>query len=198
MAGDTLLDALGKQHLTFTEAPSERRTDFTGDLDEMLYPLALTPEEEIYYMGLDRFSYVGEVESTFDPRITTVNPSAEGSLVMYRDSFGNALLPFLANSYADAYFSRGIPYQMTDLAEHQADTVIVERAERFLPDMAEKSAADGSISDAAGGYCSGNHGRGFRCPGGTAGSLCEGVGSDRRSFSEGGFQDLHPGKRRGI
>lgn len=137
MAGDTLLDALGKQHLTFTEAPSERRTDFTGDLDEMLYPLALTPEEEIYYVGLDRFSYVGEVESTFDPRITTVNPSAEGSLVMYRDSFGNALLPFLANSYADAWFSRGIPYQMTDLAEHQADTVIVERAERFLPDMAK-------------------------------------------------------------
>lgn len=26
---------------------------------------------------------------------------------------------------------------MTDLAEHQADTVIVERAERFLPEMAE-------------------------------------------------------------
>lgn len=137
MAGDALLDALGKQHLTFTEAPSEKRTDFTGDLDEMLYPLALTPEEEIYYTGLDRFSYVGEVESTFDPRITTVNPSAEGSLVMYRDSFGNALLPFLANSYAGAYFSRGIPYHMTDLSEHQADTVIVERAERFLPEMAE-------------------------------------------------------------
>lgn len=56
---------------------------------------------------------------------------------MYRDSFGNAILPFFANSYANAYFSRGIPYQMTDLAEHQADTVIVERAERFLPEMAE-------------------------------------------------------------
>lgn len=137
MASDTLLDALGKRHLAFTEAPSEWRIDFTGDLDEMLYPLAVTPEEEIYYEGLDRFSYVGEVESNFDPRITTVNPSAEGSLVMYRDSFGNTLLPFLANSYANAYFSRGIPYQMTDLSEHQADTVIVERAERFLPDMAE-------------------------------------------------------------
>ena len=56
---------------------------------------------------------------------------------MYRDSFGNAILPFFANSYANAYFSRGIPYQMTDLSEHQADTVIVERAERFLPEMAE-------------------------------------------------------------
>ena len=136
MAGDMLLDALGKLHLTFTEAPSEWQTDFTGDLDEMLYPLATTPEEEIYYEGLDRFSYVGEVESNFDPKITTVNPSAQGSLVMYRDSFGNTLLPFFANNYANAYFSRGIPYQMTDLAQHQADTVVVERAERFLPEMA--------------------------------------------------------------
>lgn len=136
LASDMLLDALGKTHLMFTEAPSEWRTDFTGDLDEMLYPLATTPEEEIYYEGLDRFSYVGEVESNFDPRITTVNPSAQGSLIMYRDSFGNTLLPFFANNYASAYFSRGIPYQMTDLAEHQADTVIVERAERFLPEMA--------------------------------------------------------------
>lgn len=137
MAGDMLLDTLGKTHLTFTEAPSEWRTDFTGDLDGMLYPLATTAEEEIYYEGLDRFSYVGEVESNFDARINTVNPSAEGNLVMYRDSFGNTLLPFLANSYANAYFSRGIPYQMTDIAEHQADTVLVERAERFLPEMAE-------------------------------------------------------------
>ena len=137
LAADTLLNALGKEHLTLTEAPYEVRTDFTGDLDAMLYPLAVIPEEEIYYDGLDRFAYVGEVESTFDPRITTVNPGAGGSLVMYRDSFGNALLPFLANQYGDAWFSRGIPYQMTDLAAHGADTVIVERAERFLPEMSE-------------------------------------------------------------
>ena len=29
-----------------------------------------------------------------------------GSLVMYRDSFGNALLPFIAEAFGDAYFSR--------------------------------------------------------------------------------------------
>lgn len=136
MAASAMMDALGKEHPAFTEAPGEVRRDFAGDLDKMLYPLALTPEEETYY-DRDVFAYVGEVESNFDPHITTVNPSAEGSLLMYRDSFGNALLPFFANSYADAYFSRGVPYQLTDLALHQADTVIVERAERFLPDMAQ-------------------------------------------------------------
>ena len=136
LAADTLLTALGREHLPYAEAPGETRKDFTGDLDKMLYPPELTPEEEIYYDN-DVFAYVGEVESNFDSRITTVNPSAEGSLVMYRDSFGNALLPFLANQYANAYFSRGIPYRMEELSEHRADTVIVERAERFLPEMAE-------------------------------------------------------------
>ena len=80
---------------------------------------------------------MGEVVSNFDPKITTVNPVKEGSLVMFRDSFGNALLPFLADAYSSAYFSRGVPYQMSEVDEKNADTVIVERAERFLPEMAQ-------------------------------------------------------------
>lgn len=137
VAAETLLSSLKKEHVSYKKEPYTIKTDFTGDLDEMLYPLATTPEEEVYYDRQTTFAYVGEVGSNFDPKITTVNPGSTGSLVMYRDSFGNAILPFFANSYASAYFSRGIPYQMTDLAEHQADTVIVERAERFLPEMAE-------------------------------------------------------------
>ena len=80
---------------------------------------------------------MGEVESNFDPKITTVNPVKEGSLVMYRDSFGNTLLPFFADAYANAYFSRGVPYQLSDVDTQNADTVVVERAERFLPEMAK-------------------------------------------------------------
>ena len=57
--------------------------------------------------------------------------------MMYRDSFGNALLPYMADAYANAYFSRGIPYQLMDVEIHSADTVIIERAERFLPEMSQ-------------------------------------------------------------
>lgn len=56
---------------------------------------------------------------------------------MYRDSFGNTLLPFFADAYANAYFSRGVPYQLSDVDTQNADTVVVERAERFLPEMAK-------------------------------------------------------------
>ena len=137
MAGSYLMDMLGKAHDSYEEEAYEIRADFEGDLDKMLYPLAMTAEEEIYYEKGDIFAYVGEVSSNFDPRITTVNPSKTGSLVMYRDSFGNALLPFMANAYGNAYFSRGVPYQLSDVDTNAADTVIAERAERFLPEMSQ-------------------------------------------------------------
>ncbi|MDO4277098.1 MAG: hypothetical protein Q4D16_25845 [Eubacteriales bacterium] len=134
-AAEQLMTALDKEHDSYEEETYTVRRDFQGDLDNMLYPLALTLEDEIYYDKTPTFAYVGEVESNFDPRITTVNPVKSGSLVMYRDSFGNSLLPFLADAYANAYFSRGVPYQLNDVDTAAADTVIIERAERFLPEI---------------------------------------------------------------
>lgn len=136
-AGELLMTALGKEHDSYEEEPYEVKKDFIGDLDTMLYPLLTTPEEEIYYDKPMTFAFVGEVASNFEPKITAVNPAKSGSLVMYRDSFGNALLPFLADAYASSYFSRGIPYQLSDVDTMAADTVVVERAERFLSEMAQ-------------------------------------------------------------
>ena len=137
LAADVLMDALGKDHDSYEGESYTVRRDYTGDLDTMLYPLASTADDEIYYDKETTYATVEEIQSNFDPRITTVNPVKEGSLVMYRDSFGNALLPYMADAYANAYFSRGIPYQLMDVEIHSADTVIIERAERFLPEMSQ-------------------------------------------------------------
>ena len=137
LAADVLMDALGKEHDSYEGESYTVRRDYTGDLDTMLYPLAPTADDEIYYDKETTYATVEEIQSNFDPRITTVNPVKEGSLVMYRDSFGNALLPYMADAYANAYFSRGIPYQLTDVEAYSADTVIIERAERFLPEMSQ-------------------------------------------------------------
>ena len=137
LAADVLMDALGKDHDSYEGESYTVRKDYTGDLDTMLYPLASTADDEIYYDKETTYATVEKIQSNFDPRITTVNPVKEGSLVMYRDSFGNALLPYMADAYANAYFSRGIPYQLMDVETHSADTVIIERAERFLPEMSQ-------------------------------------------------------------
>ncbi len=134
-AADAILEALQKEHIDYGAEEYEVRCDFEGDLDAMLFPAALTPEEEYYYISGPEFLYVEPVESNFDSHISTQSV-ADGSLVMYRDSFGNALLPFLAESFGSAYFSRGVPYDLSDLIVHGADTLVIERAERFLPEMA--------------------------------------------------------------
>ena len=143
LAADRILCGLEKAHSDYTNAAYETRKDFEGDLAAMLYPAMLTKpylgtEEEIYYNPEPQFTYQEEVESNFSPKIYTYS-AGEGSLVMYRDSFGNALLPFLAEAYESAYFSRALPYHLSDLEEYGADTLIIERAERFLPDMAKRA-----------------------------------------------------------
>ena len=56
---------------------------------------------------------------------------------MFRDSFGNAILLFIAEKYGNAFFSRGVPFQINEVFQRGADTVIILRAERFIPEIAE-------------------------------------------------------------
>lgn len=176
MVADALMTALAHGHRDYSDEPKTVRDDFTGDLDKMLFPSAPTPEAEVYYDAAPQFDYVTEgVESNFDPKIETSSAAegVTGSLVMYRDSFGNSLLPFMAEGYASAYFSRGVPYQLAiDLDAHDADALVIERAQRFMRDMAANApvmpaplmlegelpaddgfeAIDGVIEDAVGDY----------------------------------------------
>ena len=137
---ERLMTALRHEHRSYAGEGYSERVDFIGDLDKMLFPSAPTPEAEAYYDDAPAFAYVTEgVESNFDPRIETASAraGATGSLVMYRDSFCNSLLPFMAEGYASAYFSRGVPYQLAiDLDAHGADALVIERAQRFMADMA--------------------------------------------------------------
>ncbi|MBQ8304789.1 MAG: hypothetical protein IJX90_01015 [Blautia sp.] len=137
LAADAIMDALGKEHDAFTDETFTVRQDYEGDLETMLHPWHPDPDSEVYYDRAFTYQYVEEIDSTFDPKINTVNEQKTGDLIMYRDSFGNALVPFIAEEYRNAYFSRTVPYPLTDLDKYPADTVIMERVERFLPDMAE-------------------------------------------------------------
>ena len=106
---------------------------YEGDLASMLYPTGTSGEDDYDYTAWLDFGYE-QGESVEDSEVLTSGAGTE-TLVMYRDSFTNNLLPFLASSYEQAYFTKLVPYDLTQVALYGADDVIVERAERHLDDI---------------------------------------------------------------
>ena len=51
---------------------------------------------------------------------------------MYRDSFTRNLLPFIADEFEQAYFSRLVPFYLEELNAYQADYLIIQKVERKI------------------------------------------------------------------
>ena len=64
--------------------------------------------------------------------IHTLRAERSGSLLMFRDSFGNSLYPFMADSFFEARFSRAMPYDLSLLDEFHSDTLVIELVERNI------------------------------------------------------------------
>lgn len=133
LAHDTLVSALGLEgRAQWYVQPGQTERVHRGDLYEMLYPMGAALEEDTTFDRPFSFTYTRPIRSAEDQRIETENSGQEGRLLMFRDSFGNTLHPFMAEEYGQALFSRSMPYQMTLLEETGADTVVIELVERNL------------------------------------------------------------------
>ena len=140
VGADAILTELDTDHIDYLGAEAEIRTDFKGDLETMLYPAFPAKEEEVYYDPAPAYGYLNEVKSTYDSFIQTVSGGNGQSLLMYRDSFANALLPFLAENYSTGCFSRAVPADLLfDMNSCSPTAVVVEHAERNIPGTAGPS-----------------------------------------------------------
>ena len=52
---------------------------------------------------------------------------------MFRDSYGNATIPYIADEYQRGFFSKGQPVDLDQTTYQNADTVIYEIVERNIP-----------------------------------------------------------------
>ena len=137
LAYNTMLDCLDCEHDTFETVGCVRTKTEYGDLNKMMYPVDFAPEWDYKYQKENVFKYVTDTESVEDAWIQTENPVGEGSLLMFRDSFGNTLLPLMADVFKDGYFSKSIPYNIEDyLNAFSPEYVIVEKVERNIGDFA--------------------------------------------------------------
>lgn len=139
LAYNTMLDALGKEHETYETVPSVRTKTEYGDLNLMVYPKSAVPEWNYQYEKEPSYQYVSDFKSVEDDWICTSNEKGQGSLLMFRDSFGNTLLPLMADVFKDGYFSKSVPYPIEEyMTEYHPDTVIAEKVERNLSEFAKE------------------------------------------------------------
>ena len=120
----------------YLDAAATRGKDADGDLNRMLYSVYGEKEMDTHYTIPREYSYTTATESVEDAWILTEAPGKTGKLVMFRDSFGNTLLPYMANQFGMACFTRESPYRLQKVvAEQKPDLVIFEKVERNLRDF---------------------------------------------------------------
>ena len=125
VAADTILASLSRSS-DYAAGPFTPGSGHSGDLSEMLYPAAPTVETDWRYPFT--FRYTSNYHAPNDPTITTES-AGSGSLYCYRDSFGNDLHPYLAESFQSAVFSRKTAFDLTAL---DADVLLIELVERNI------------------------------------------------------------------
>lgn len=157
LAADTVLRALGKKDASgFFGAKFEQRATNPGDLYTMLYPTSRKPESDLTYCGELLFSHTSDFISADDITIETEASGRDGSLLMYRDSFGRSVYPYIAAEFGRAVFSRKTDYEPALLSEYGSDCLIIETAERNLPNLLGNAPifpAPERAANAGGGLC---------------------------------------------
>ena len=131
LAADAILHALGRESAYFG-GPFTYGTHL-GDLYEMLYPTGTETEpDQVYAPG---FGFEASSTNPDSISISTKSAAGEGTLLMYRDSFGRSLYPYLAEAYGEAFFSRKNDYDPSALQPGGALVIeLVERNLRYLLD----------------------------------------------------------------
>lgn len=104
------------------------KNGYTGDLYNMLYPGFKGGEDEIIYGDALDYSLVTKNIAP-DSFLIKTESEDDGSILVYRDSFGNNFYPFIANSFKEAQFSRDTIYDLTK----ETDFVLIELVERNIP-----------------------------------------------------------------
>lgn len=134
---DKVLSQLDKQHDDFSKYPKKTDTNMKGDLYNMLYPLRNQNEKVITYDKPKEYKYLTKTRNHEQAYIETQNNKAKNSLVMFRDSFANNLIDFFSDAYQYAIYDKNSSYKLELIDKYNADTVIIEIAERNFKHIQE-------------------------------------------------------------
>lgn len=135
MAYNGIMDALAIPYEDYSAAEPALVKNENGDLNKMLYSFYGPLEENYDYALPQDYVYANEVKSVEDGWIITENENQTGKLLMFRDSFGNTLIPFFSNAFGAAYYSKGEPNMLETYVElYDPDCVVIQKVERNIRD----------------------------------------------------------------
>lgn len=133
LAYNGIMDALELQHEDYSGMTPQLVNNENGDLNKMLYSFYGKPEENYDYGLPQAYVYANDVSSVEDGWIITENETGTGSLLMFRDSFGNTLIPFLSEEFRTAYYSKGEPNAIERYVEtYSPDSIVIQKVERNI------------------------------------------------------------------
>lgn len=108
-----------------------------SDLYQILFPQSEELEAQRIYSTTRTFDYKGRVRSMDDLKIQTICEEGNGkSVLVYRDSFGRAMIPYMGETFSQCMFNRSTPYDLSLVEEVACDYVLIEIVERNIADLA--------------------------------------------------------------
>lgn len=111
-------------------------TKFEGDLDALLFPGKTMYDTDITYNFEGLFVFTTAYSTPMDLVIST-RSGGNGKLLMFRDSFANAWIPYAASTFRETRMERVTPYRTDAIVSWKPDFVVVEIAERNLSTLAD-------------------------------------------------------------
>lgn len=136
LAFEAMASELGFTHPDFSLCGPTQVHDHAGDLDTLLFPSRKVYDDNTAYDLEGSYIFTTAYSTPMDIQIAA-RSSGEKKLLMFRDSFANAMISFAASSFSEVRFERASPYadNMTLLEHFDADYVIAMIAERNLRDL---------------------------------------------------------------
>lgn len=116
----------------------EESENHQGDLGGMLYPADPQGEQAPAFPSGAKCRIVEGANEIDTEASAWIEAKGEGSgvLYMFRDSFAQNMLPFLASVYETSFFDWYVPFDYTKIQGHGVTDVVVEKTERSLGDLA--------------------------------------------------------------
>lgn len=140
-----IMNQTGLTYDTYEDADYLIEQSWQGDLQNMLFPdSGVLDDNSTYHINFD-YMYQGHYRNADDITINTLNSDGTGSLLMFRDSFGAAIIPYFSQNFQMARYSRARPYPLYNLEMNDFDIVVMEIVERNISWIQKEAPMHGAI-----------------------------------------------------